>query len=59
MDDLLPNVLEKMDRDRLRRYRDNLDFYNGLQWQDSSQANHRRLTFNYSKGLLAQYLALN
>ncbi len=42
-----PQILINLDQDRLRRYRENLDFYNGNQWQGSSR--ERRLVFNYAK----------
>lgn len=45
----LPQQLNRMDSDRLRAYRENLDFYNGSQWQGYSRGRERRLTFNYAK----------
>ncbi|MEK7777351.1 MAG: phage portal protein, partial [Chloroflexota bacterium] len=39
----------RMDSERLRRYRDNLAFYNGAQWQGHARPGERRLTFNYAK----------
>jgi hypothetical protein len=41
------NELNQLDQDRFRRYQENLDFYNGVQWQ--GQSKQRRLTFNYAK----------
>jgi hypothetical protein len=38
-----------MDLDRLKSYRENLDFYNGLQWPGHPRYRERRLTFNYAK----------
>jgi len=52
MTDTLPSVLNQKDQDRLKRYRQNLDFYSGLQWQTPNQANQRRLTFNYAKAFV-------
>ena len=49
MTDTLPSTLNQKDQDRLKRYRQNLDFYNGQHWQSPTQANQRRLTFNYAK----------
>ena len=53
MNNSLPQSLQKKDLDRLRSYRENLDFYNGIQWltPDSSggRRRDRRLTFNYAK----------
>lgn len=45
----LPEVLAKLDHDRLNRYTANLDFYGGSQWQTTNAAVKRRLTFNYAK----------
>jgi len=61
MPDTLPSILNAMDQDRLRRYRQNLDFYNGRQWPQSigTQGSHRQLTFNYAKAFvdkLASYV---
>jgi len=36
-----------MDSDRLKAYRQNLDFYQGIHWQQASR--HRQLVFNYTK----------
>ena len=33
----------------MRRYRDNLDFYEGRQWPGRARRGERRLTFNYAK----------
>jgi hypothetical protein len=38
-----------MDPERLRAYRENLEFYNGVQWLGRSRSRERRLTFNYAK----------
>ncbi|MDO8751296.1 MAG: portal protein, partial [Dehalococcoidia bacterium] len=45
----LPQLISRMDSERLRRYRDNLAFYNGAQWQGRARPGERRLTFNYAK----------
>ncbi|MBI4297848.1 MAG: portal protein, partial [Chloroflexi bacterium] len=45
----LPQQIARMDGERLRTYRGNLDFYNGLQWPGSPRSRERRLTFNYVK----------
>jgi len=45
----LPQQINRMDSERLRTYRENLDFYNGAQWQGRSRGRERRLTFNYAK----------
>ena len=41
--------LNRMDLDRLRTYRENLDFYNGIQWPGNPRRRERRLTFNYAR----------
>jgi len=38
-----------MDADRLKAYRENLDFYKGVQWLGPSRRRQRQLTFNYAK----------
>jgi len=45
----LPQQIASMDADRLRLYRENLEFYNGWQWPGSGRRRERRLTFNYAK----------
>ncbi len=45
----LPQQLSRMDPERLRAYRENLDFYTGAQWPGRSRPRERRLTFNYAK----------
>ncbi|MCX5994858.1 MAG: phage portal protein [Chloroflexi bacterium] len=45
----LPQQISRMDPERLRAYRENLEFYNGAQWLGRSRSRERRLTFNYAK----------
>ena len=45
--DPLPQQLAQRDSERLRRYQQHLDFYQGRQWPGA--ARQRRLTFNYAK----------
>lgn len=45
----LPVRLQRLDEDRLRRYRDNLAFYEGRQWEGRARRGERRLTFNYAR----------
>jgi len=45
----LPARLRHMDQERMRRYRENLDFYEGRQWLGRPRRGERRLTFNYAK----------
>ena len=42
-----PSQLARIDTERLAAYRQNLDFYNGKQWQQTSR--NRQLVFNYAK----------
>lgn len=51
--------LARMDRDRMRRYTENLTFYNGEQWQRRATRGEKHLTVNYAKALvdkLSSYL---
>ncbi len=41
--------LSRMDNERLRGYKNLLDFYYGRQWEGKGRRNERRLTFNYAK----------
>ncbi len=55
----IPQQLQRRDADRLRRYADNLAFYQGDQWPRSSRRRDRRLVFNYARALVdksASYL---
>lgn len=45
----LPQTLARKDLDRLRRYREALDFYHGRQWSGQPRRRERRLTFNYAR----------
>ncbi len=47
----LPQQLVRMDTERLRSYRDNLEFYRGAQWAEPRRR-ERRLTFNYAKTVI-------
>ena len=48
----LPVALRRLDEARMRRYRDNLAFYGGQQWEGRARRGERRLTFNYAKALV-------
>jgi hypothetical protein len=51
----LPQQIARMDADRLRRYRENFDFYHGRQWPGSASGGRRRerrLTFNYARAVI-------
>jgi hypothetical protein len=41
--------LNRLDTDRLRGYRELLDFYHGRQWEARERRGEKRLTFNYAK----------
>ncbi len=41
--------LNRLDIDRLRGYRERLDFYHGRQWEGRERLGEKRLTFNYTK----------
>jgi hypothetical protein len=41
--------LNRLDIERLRGYRELLDFYHGRQWEERERRGEKRLTFNYTK----------
>ncbi len=47
-----PQQIARLDLDRLRVYRENLDFYHGAQWLEARRRRERRLTFNYAKTIV-------
>ncbi len=48
----LPQLVARLDGDRLRRYREHLDFYHGQQWTGAPRRRDRRLTFNYARAMV-------
>ncbi|MDO8691235.1 MAG: phage portal protein [Dehalococcoidia bacterium] len=48
----MPRLVRQRDQDRLRAYRENLDFYSGKQWPAGARKRERRLTFNYARVLI-------
>lgn len=48
----IPQILQRKDADRLRRYGENLAFYRGEQWPRPRRGRDRRLVFNYAKTLV-------
>ncbi len=44
-----PTELARLDVDRLRGYKELLDFYDGRQWEGYAKRGEKRLTFNYAK----------
>ncbi|MFA5309668.1 MAG: phage portal protein [Dehalococcoidales bacterium] len=49
MNETLAAQLARMDLERIKGYRDLLDFYYGRQWEGNGRNKERRLTFNYAK----------
>jgi len=47
MNEFNPSELARIDTNRLADYTNNLNFYNGSQWE--KQGKHRQLVFNYAK----------
>jgi hypothetical protein len=48
----LPQQLARADSERLRRYREHLEFYQGKQWLEPQRRRDRRLTFNYARTVI-------
>ena len=44
-----PAELTRRDTDRLRGYKELLDFYHGVHWEGRERRGEKRLTFNYAK----------
>ncbi len=58
-EDFNPRELTRLDTDRLRGYRELLDFYYGAHWEGRARWGEKRLTFNYAKVVIdkvASYL---
>jgi hypothetical protein len=49
MNETIASKLARMDTDRIRGYRELLDFYHGRQWEGRQRRGDRRLIFNYAK----------
>ncbi len=47
-----PQQLARLDAERLRLYREHLEFYRGHQWPGASRFRERRLTINYAKTMV-------
>ena len=57
--DFKPSDLNRRDNDRMRRYKELLDFYQGIQWPGRERYGEKRLTFNYARVVvdkMASYL---
>ena len=49
MSEAVVEKLARTDLDRIRRYQELLDFYNGRQWEGRERRGERRLIFNYAR----------
>jgi hypothetical protein len=49
MNETVVSQLARTDMERIKGYRELLDFYYGRQWESKGRRNERRLTFNYAK----------
>ena len=49
MNETIPSQLTRLDMDRIRGYRELLDFYHGRQWEGRERRGERRLIFNYAR----------
>jgi hypothetical protein len=49
MNESIPSQLSRLDTERMRGYRELLDFYYGQQWEGRQRRGDRRLIFNYAK----------
>ena len=49
MENSFINSLAQKDYERMRNYKDLLDFYQGKQWPGRERWGEKRLTFNYAR----------
>ncbi len=49
MNENIPAQLNRLDTDRLKGYKELLDFYHGQQWEGRGRWGERRLIFNYAR----------
>jgi hypothetical protein len=49
MNEIMVSQLARQDLERIKGYKDLLDFYYGRQWEGRERRGERRLTFNYAK----------
>ena len=49
MNETIPMQLVRLDMDRIKGYKELLDFYHGRQWEGRERHGERRLIFNYAK----------
>ncbi|GAI27686.1 unnamed protein product [marine sediment metagenome] len=48
----IPTQLARKDMDRVKNYKELLDFYHGIHWEGRAIRGEKRLTFNYAKVLI-------
>jgi hypothetical protein len=51
-DNFKPSDLNRRDAERIRRYKEMLDIYQGFQWQGREKSGEKRLTFNYARVII-------
>ena len=56
-DNFTPAHLEQLDSERIRNYRQMLDFYNGNQWQSRNTRGEKQLSFNYTRAVIDKVTA--
>src|SRR3972149_1056509 len=49
MNDNIPSQLARADLERMKGYKEILDFFNGRQWEGRERRGERRLIFNYAR----------
>ena len=49
MNETIPVQLARLDIDRIKGYKELLDFYQGRQWEGRERRGERRLVFNYAR----------
>ena len=49
MNEIIPVQLARLDVDRIKSYKELLDFYHGQQWGGRERRGERRLIFNYAR----------
>lgn len=49
IEDFKPAILSRRDTDRMKRYHELLDFYQGRQWRYRERQGEKHLTFNYAR----------
>ena len=52
MNEIIPMQLARLDMDRIKSYKELLDFYHGQQWGGRERRGERRLIFNYAKAFI-------